>query len=89
MLSMAFIGQFLEQQIAGIDGARVADLRVRYASMVRLGDTLTCLGILKERTTQNQEEALTIECWAQNQRGEKVTTGEAVILVPLTARVEA
>ncbi len=83
MLSMAFLGQFLQQQITGIEGARLADLKVRYAGMVRLGDTLTCLGVLKERTTQGREEAFTIECWAQNQQGEKVTTGEALILVPL------
>jgi hypothetical protein len=24
-----------------------------------------------------------IECWAQNQKGEKVTTGEAVVSIPL------
>ena len=83
MLSMAFLGQFLQQQITGIEGARLADFKVRYASMVRLGDTLTCLGVLKERTTQGREEAFTIECWAQNQHGEKVTTGESLILVPL------
>jgi acyl dehydratase len=85
MLSMAFLGQFLQQQIAGIAGARLADFRVRFTSMVRLGDTLTCLGTLKERTTHDSEEIFTIECWAQNQRGEKVTTGEAVIVVPLTS----
>jgi acyl dehydratase len=85
MLSMAFLGQFLQQQIAGVKGARVADLKVRYVNMVRLGDTLTCLGVLKERATQHQHESFTIECWAQNQQGEKITTGEAVILVPLTA----
>jgi acyl dehydratase len=89
MLSMAFLGQFLQQQIAGLKGARIADLRVRYVSMVRLNDTLTCLGTLKERTKQGQQEAFTIDCWAQNQHGEKVTTGEAVVLVPLAAEVKA
>ena len=89
MLSMAFLGQFLQQQITGIQGARLADLKVRYVSMVRLVDTLTCLGILKERTVQGRDEAFTIECWAQNQHGEKVTTGEAVILVPLATEVRA
>ncbi len=89
MLSMAFLGQFLEQQLAGIAGARVADLRVRYVGMVRLGDTLTCLGVLKERATQDDEQTFTVECWAQNQRGEKVTTGEAVLIVPFGAEVQA
>jgi acyl dehydratase len=83
MLSMAFLGQFLQQQIAGLPGARIADFRVRYVSMVRLGDTLTCLGVLKERTVRDDEQVFSIECWAQNQRGEKVTSGEAVLIVPL------
>jgi hypothetical protein len=26
---------------------------------------------------------MVIECWAQNQKGEEVTTGEAVVSVPL------
>ncbi|HEV2579937.1 MAG TPA: MaoC/PaaZ C-terminal domain-containing protein [Ktedonobacteraceae bacterium] len=89
MLSMAFLGQFLQQQLTGIPGARIADLRVRYVSMVRLGDMLTCLGVLKERATQGDEQVLTVECWAQNQHGEKVTTGEAVLIVPLGAEVKA
>ncbi len=89
MLSMAFLGQFAQQQIAGIPGARVADLKVRYSGMVRLGDTLTCLGTLQARTEQDEETALTIDCWAQNQRGEKVTAGEAVVVVPRAAEVQA
>src|SRR5947209_14466748 len=40
MLSMAFLGQFVNQQIANIPGARVEHLKVRFLSMVRLGDTL-------------------------------------------------
>jgi acyl dehydratase len=87
MLSMAFLGQFAQQQIAGIPGARLADLKVRFSGMVRLGDTLTCLGTLKARAGQGSETALTIDCWVQNQRGEKVTGGEAVVIVPQVAEV--
>ena len=82
MLSMAFLGQFVNQQIAGISGARVGKLKVRYVGMVRVGDTLTCLGKVAARSEQDQEVALTLECWAQNQRGEQVTLGEAVVHVP-------
>src|SRR5215467_12997521 len=44
MLSMAFLGQFVKQQIADIPGARIEHLKVRFHNMVRLGDTLTCHG---------------------------------------------
>ena len=85
MLSMAFLGQLLEQQFADIPGAFVAALKVRYINMVRLGDTITCEGVVTGRATADGRETVAVECWAQNQRGEKVTTGSAVLSLPLTA----
>ncbi len=83
MLSMAFLGQFISQQVADIPGASIANLQVRFNSMVRLGDTLTCQGKVQERTAEaDGRELVKIECWAQNQRGDKVTTGEATVLLP-------
>lgn len=82
MLSMAFLGQFVNQQIADEPGARVGKLKVRYIGMVRPGDTLTCLGKVSARAEGENETAITLECWAQNQRGEQMTTGEAVVHVP-------
>ena len=83
MLSMAFLGQFVNQQIADIPGARIEHLKVRFLNMVRLGDTLTCQGKVKAMTThEDLSQSIAIECWAQNQKGEKVTTGEAVLTLP-------
>lgn len=86
MLSMAFLGQFVSQHIADIPGAYIEQLKVRFANMVRLGDTITCHGIVRGRTSAYDGHVtyITLECWAQNQKGRKVTTGEAVIAVPLT-----
>src|SRR5438270_9877760 len=68
MLSMAFLGQFVTQHLASIPDAYVARLRVRFVNMVRLGDTLTCHGFVKDRGADKQgDEVITIECWAQNQ----------------------
>lgn len=83
MLSMAFLGQFVQQQIAPFATSRLVSLNVRFASMVRLGDVITCLGIVKERTLANDgQESVRIECWAQNQHGTRVTTGEAIVSIP-------
>lgn len=83
MLSMAFLGQFVNQQIATIPGARVEHLKVRFLNMVRLGDTLICQGKVKSRmTNEDLSQSIAIECWAQNQKGDKVTTGEAVVIIP-------
>jgi acyl dehydratase len=88
MLSMAFLGQYVMQQIAGIADAEFADLRVRFTNMVRLGDTLTCHGLIKARESIETRDAITLECWAQNQAGEKVTVGEAIVFVPSLQRNE-
>ena len=87
MLSMAFLGQFVASQIADIQGARIEHLKVRFHNMVRLGDTITCHGKVITRTTREDlSQAIAIDCWAQNQRGDKVTIGEAVVIIPVESR---
>src|SRR5438132_5310111 len=56
MLSMAFLGQFITQLIADLPDAQLHHFRVRFASMVRLGDVLTCHGIVKERRAEQGRE---------------------------------
>jgi acyl dehydratase len=86
MLSMAFLGQFVNHQITGIPGARIEHLKVRFLNMVRLGDTLTCHGVVKTQATHDDlNQSIAIECWAQNQDGIKVTTGEAIVLIPVAS----
>jgi acyl dehydratase len=90
MLSMAFLGQFVNQQIADIPGAHIEHLKVRFLNMVRLGDTLTCNGVVKAQTTNDDfSQSISIECWAQNEQGEKVTAGDAVVIIPGASRKEA
>ncbi len=89
MLSMAFLGQFINSHIADVPGAYIEQLQARFVNMVRLGDTLTCHGIVKERSSTGDGPGttgthVTIECWAQNQKGDKVTTGEAIVAILLT-----
>jgi acyl dehydratase len=89
MLSMAFLGQFVSQLITDIPGARIEHLKARFLNMVRLGDTLTYQGIVKAQTTNDDlSQSVAIECWAQNQKGDKVTTGEAVVIIPSVSRRE-
>ncbi len=87
MLSMAFLGQFVKQQIADIPGARIEHLKVRFHNMVRLGDTVTCHGKVTNHTTrEDHSQVIAIDCWAQNQKGDKVTIGEAVVIIPAESR---
>jgi acyl dehydratase len=77
MLSMGFLGQF----IAGLGGPEgVKRLKVRFGAMVRLKDVLTCKGVVKSVTPVDGNRAVVaLEVWAENQCGEKVTTGEAEV----------
>ncbi|HXZ04452.1 MAG TPA: MaoC/PaaZ C-terminal domain-containing protein [Ktedonobacteraceae bacterium] len=89
MLSMAFLGQFVNQQIANIPGASIEKLKVRFHNMVGLGDTLTCHGKVTTRTTnEDLSRSIAIECWAQNQKGDKATIGEAVVIIPAVSGKE-
>ncbi len=72
MLSMGFLGEYA----AGIAGPQnVRRLKVRFAAMVRPGDELTCRGVVREVA----DGRVVLDLWAENQAGEKVTTGEAEV----------
>src|ERR1700730_11107500 len=76
MLSMAFLGEYL-CWLAGPESVR--RLSVRFNEMVRPGDTLTCRARVKEQTTGDAGRRLHLEVWAENQRAERVTVGEAEV----------
>lgn len=78
MLSMAFLGEYL-CWLTGPESVR--RLSVRFNEMVRPGDTLTCRGRVKERTTSNVGSRLQLEVWTENQRAERVTVGDAEVQI--------
>jgi acyl dehydratase len=78
MLSMAFLGEYC-CWLAGPESVR--RLSVRFVAMVRPGDTLTCRGLVKEQTTIDGARRLQLEVWAENQRAERVTVGEAEVQI--------
>jgi acyl dehydratase len=75
MLSMAFLGQTLTDWLASQPDRAgwVRRLRVRFQAMVRPGDTLMCSGALATGASDGQR----VELWINNQRGERVVTGDA------------
>jgi acyl dehydratase len=78
MLSMAFLGEYL-CWLAGPESIR--RLSVRFNEMVRPGDILTCRGRVKEYTSVGSGRRLQLEVWAENQRAERVTVGEAEVQI--------
>jgi acyl dehydratase len=80
MLTMAFMGQLLTDWLAAqpTPGGWVTRLRTRFQAMVRPGDTLTITGTLGAREAGTQR----VDVWAENQRGERVTSGSAAVTLP-------
>lgn len=78
MLSMAFAGQVMTDWLTAEPGrGRLGRLRVRFQAMVRPGDTLTCKGVLRANEPGKPQQA---DVWVENQRGERVLTGDADII---------
>ncbi len=79
MLSMAFLGQVLTDWLAAQPGSHgwVARLRVRFQAMAYPGDTLRCHGVLGAKTEERQR----VDLWIENQHGERLTTGDADVVL--------
>jgi acyl dehydratase len=77
MLSMAFLGQYL-CWLTGPESIR--RLTVRFVEMVRPGDVLTCRARVKALDQDAGGRRLTLELWAENQRAQQVTVGEAEVV---------
>jgi acyl dehydratase len=80
MLSMAFVGQTLTDWLTAQQGSHgwVARLRVRFQAMAYPGDTLHCHGALGAKTVDGRQR---IDLWIENQRGERLTTGDADVMM--------
>jgi acyl dehydratase len=79
MLSMGFVAQALTDW-AGAGAVR--RLAVRFPGLVRLKDVITCTGRVTGTSTRNGAHLVELEVWAENQRGEKVVTGQATVVLP-------
>lgn len=80
MMSAAYLSQMLTQCF-GLDWVQGGQLSFSFIRPVFAGDTLTCRGQVKERTAEGAKANLLMEVWCENQHGEKVTVGEAVLSI--------
>ena len=81
MLSMGFVAQSVTDWL-GV--GRVHRLSVRFAALVRLGDVITCRGKVLEKRASRKGGVpeVDLELWAENQKGDKVVTGRATVILP-------
>jgi len=74
MLSMGFLGQFVE---AAFGPGMTRKIGVNFRGMVRLGDAVTCRGRVKEVREAGGRALAVCEIEAVNQEGAVVTAGNA------------
>lgn len=79
MLTMAFLGRLLTRAVPlravrGLDG--------RFVAMAFPGDTITCTGTIAGKSIEEGERRVAIDLVAQNQRGEALVTGKAIVALP-------
>lgn len=77
-LALGFLGQLITEWAKG---AQLKDLTVRLTRTLWPGDVLVCRGRVFDRAGQNGRYFLDLEVWAENQRGELVAKGHAVVKV--------
>jgi len=78
MLDMGFVAQHVTNW-AGLDGS-LKRIKVRFGIPVKPGDTVTCKGKIKDKNMEGSKKTVFLELWAENQKGEKVITGEAEVV---------
>lgn len=82
MLTMAFMGEFLQQNInelmpkMGAKHGKIAEFSSRFKAMAFPGDTITITGSIREVDMNHVE----CDIEARNQKGELTTTGYAVLI---------
>jgi acyl dehydratase len=82
MLSMGFLGQFVSSWMSTLEARpNLARLKVRFSAMVKPGDVLTCKGTIKSIEQRDTQTHIALDVWAENQRGERVTGGDAEVFV--------
>jgi acyl dehydratase len=87
MLSLGYLGQLVTDW-AGAGNVR--RLQARFATLVNVGDVLICRGVVKAIAEPVAGPPLALlDVWAENQRGEKVTAGEAEVYLAREAGIES
>jgi acyl dehydratase len=79
MLTMGFVAQAVTDW-AGAGAVR--KIGVRFTGLVRLKDTVTCRGRVLEKSSKDGVHTVELDVWAENQRGEQVVSGRAVVGLP-------
>lgn len=77
MITMAFFGEMLHQNLIEIGSGRISELSCRFRAMTFPGDTITVNGSVRDV----REDGIHCDLEARNQKGELTATGQALLNV--------
>ena len=78
MLSMAWLARMLTQWT---DQRNLREFSVRFAAITRVGERITCHGVIAEKLERDGERLVRVDVKAVNEAGEVKLTGDALIAV--------
>jgi len=80
MMSCAYLSEMLTKTFgaAWLNGSQ---FNTTFIQPVFAGDTVIAKGVVRAVETTSQGRKVTVDVWCENQTGEKVTVGEAIITV--------
>lgn len=76
MYVMAQIGRLVTNWV---DQRQIKFFGVKFKAMTKLGQTLTCKGVVKKKKEENGEKLLTLNVEAVDQNGEVKASGDVII----------
>ncbi len=76
LLSLAYISELMTKAFAKgwLAGGKMT---VSFLAPVRPGDTITARGVVKKKSEEDGKRVVVCEVYCENQKGEKVISGEA------------
>lgn len=78
MLSMAYLGQLLTNWVPQ---SAIRSFGVRFSAITRVGDELTCRGVISRKFRKDGEDLVLLDIEAVDQDGECKLKGEAVVAI--------
>ena len=79
-LKSAYLGRLVCDWMG--DEGTLLEFTVRYREMDVVGDTLTCRGVVTERSERGGKQLVRLELWIENGTEMRTTTGSALVALP-------
>jgi acyl dehydratase len=78
MLSMAWLGRLLTNWIPQ---TRLRSFNARFTSITRIGEVLTCTGVIAEKSEQDGEQLVRVDLAVTSESGDVKVTGQATMVL--------